>query len=882
MNKTAEQKIFYEIKDIVSYTKENGIPVFENLDLNKEEVIGFDKLNDSGEIDDSNESVIDLDDFDKLNDSDEIDDLNGSAINLDNLGDDYNLKFNKFELENLDLSDSDSNNDIVNLCIEIASDLENLLQNENSCKELINLLNDGKSKEELASLSEEEFQIYERRNWILLQLLCESAMQKKKISKSKLVNFVFMPENYLMHPMVRQNPFGVGGLGKNKYLKTKTVPSIWFLYKIQKVMSKDKDKDKDNYIFVFNTKREMPNDVCGNLLFEYLEENNQTDNFIKNFSHNFNKIENEIKLSETGDKENNIIFLHDVNKFIKFRGNKKKFSYKILRDKNFSFGETVILQEIFNKCHFWNRRKILKNVMQNNLSDIYDFANKLPSNRRDEFLVWVRNNKGNFNPELAQNAGFFSREQEKLLQLVSSERQDEFRNLFRNENFRKVCQTSQAVENLLTITEVCSLSPIEYINGCLRNCVTIEDIRIALDTFDINKIYEIFEDKLNPFSKDMQKAYEFLFLNNWISFVKDLNKIDNAIVIKNKNKLLQYPQISCDLKPGVNAMLISELSDNPEVIINNIDKLMSKECTEFYCSEFANTDGKMLAFEEVMYAAQKYLKISNAIVINIFFQLLPTTEFSEKSLCNNLLKPKFIADTFLFVMKNDNSYLTNEISSFLDKPGSEKIKIEVMKVMVEQKQHFITETFKNDKSEIDKFYKLAKTCDVFKFVNSENDALLLNEFLNLGLGVNQINFWDWSSIKSELSKISDESSKKILMEKIVELIEKCDIKGSIYTAFKIINSLLENRFTNDLDSCLNSFVKWRAKGILKILSDILLSMEQSVENLANIVTLLQKTKNKNAEELSAYLAANPEVAMKLTENNVPPQENFNSSEIGKE
>lgn len=59
--------------------------------------------------------------------------------------------------------------------------------------------------------------------------------------------------------------------------------------------------------------------------------------------------------------------------------------------------------------------------------------------------------------------------------------------------------------------ETCSLSPIEYINFCLRNGVKIEDIRIALDTFDINKIYEIFEDKLNPFSKDMQKAYEFLF-----------------------------------------------------------------------------------------------------------------------------------------------------------------------------------------------------------------------------------------------------------------------------------------------------------------------------------------------------------------------------------
>ncbi len=855
MSETTAQKIFDEIDKIVLNTKENGIPVFENLDLNKEIIVDFDKLNDSGELDDSNESFINLDD-------------------LDDLDDNFKPKFNKFELENLDLSDSDFNNDIVNSCIEIASDLENLLQNEHSCKELINLLNDGKSKEELENLSEEEFQIYERRNWIFLQLLCEYAIHERK-NLNELLNFSYIEENYVMQAIIRQNKFG--SLDRNKYTGTKAVSTVWFLTKIELSIK------KNDYTSVFNTKRGIPNDVCGDLLFEYLEEKNQTDNFIKNFSLKLNEIENEIELSETDDKENNIVFLHEVNGFIRFRESENRFSYKIFRNKNFSFKETVALQTISDKCYFWNRRRILKNAMQNNLSDIYDFANKLQSNRRDEFFVWVRNNRGNFNPEFAQNAGFFSREQEKLLQSVPSvpsERKDEFRKLFRNENFRKVCQTPQAVKNLLTIMETCSLSPIEYINFCLRNGVKIEDIRIALDTFDINKIYEIFEDKLNPFSKDMQKAYEFLFLNNWISFVKDLNKIDNAIVIENKNKLLQYPQISCNLNvDNICEIIIRELSFNPEVIINNIDKLISKECIEFYCREFANNKG--LAFEEITDIAKKYLKINNVVAIYAFFQLLPTAEFSEKSLCNNLLKPKFIADTFLFAMQNNNLYLSNEISLFLDKPGSEKTKIEVMKVIVEKKQHFITETFENDKSKINMFYKLAKTCDVFKFINSKEDVLMLNEFLNLGLDVNRIDILDWSSIKSELSKISAESSKKILMKKIVELIKKCDIKGSIYTAFKIINSLLENRFTNDLDSCLNSFVKWRAKGILKILSDILLSMEQSVENLANIVTLLQKTDNMNAMELGAHLAANPEVGMKLTENNVPPQENFNSNEIGK-
>lgn len=211
MSETTAQKIFDEIDKIVLNTKENGIPVFENLDLNKEIIVDFDKLNDSGELDDSNESFINLDD-------------------LDDLDDNFKPKFNKFELENLDLSDSDFNNDIVNSCIEIASDLENLLQNEHSCKELINLLNDGKSKEELENLSEEEFQIYERRNWIFLQLLCEYAIHERK-NLNELLNFSYIEENYVMQAIIRQNKFG--SLDRNKYTGTKAVSTVWFLTKIE-------------------------------------------------------------------------------------------------------------------------------------------------------------------------------------------------------------------------------------------------------------------------------------------------------------------------------------------------------------------------------------------------------------------------------------------------------------------------------------------------------------------------------------------------------------------------------------------------------------------------------------------------------------------------
>ncbi len=755
MNKTTAQKIFDEIDKIVLNTKENGIPVFENLDLNKEEVIGFDKLNDSGEIDDSNESVIDLDDFDKLNDSDEIDDLNGSAINLDNLGDDYNLKFNKFELENLDLSDSDSNNDIVNSCIEIASNLENLLQNEDSCKQLLNLLNDGKSKEELANLSKEKFQIYERRNWILLQLLFESAMQKKKISKSKLVNFVFMPENYLMHPMVRQNPFGVGGLGKNKYLKTKTVPSIWFLYKIQKVMS----KDKDNYISVFNTKREMPNDVCGNLLFEYLEENKQTDNFIKNFSLKLNEIENEIKSSETNDIENNIIFLHDVNKFIKFRENKNRFSYRIFRDKNFSFGETVALQEIFNKCHFWNRRRILRNAMQNNLSDIYDFANKLPSNRRDEFFAWVRNNKGNFNPEFAQNVGFLSCEQEELLQLVPPERQNEFRNLFRNENFRNVCQTPQAVKSLLIIREVCP-NFLEYINV---------DQKMALDTFDIDKIRLILGDKLSQLPPNIESVYLFRFFNKWRSI---LSYLDSNLSEENKEKLLNCPQLACAKDPLIDQFLL-EISDFSQNKGNNYfdyaDKIFSKEAIEHF---HKNVESE-LEFEDIETLARNFLGINDNESSNVgsfknSYMMLATINFEDESYFKPevlvTLSPNSIANLLNFASQKDNLNFYQGLIKKLDADELHDTKIAVMKSFSKSRQMLCLKFFEN-KTDFLQFLESAKTVDIFFFINSKKDVLELSELLQVGLDINKISTKDFNAMKLLINNVSD---KNLWRKKFVE------------------------------------------------------------------------------------------------------------------
>ncbi len=594
---------------------------------------------------------------------------------------------------------------------------------------------------------------------------------------------------------------------------------------------------------------------------------------------------------------------------------KKPSVSKCMQNNDLSVEEINVLLRVSQKCWPLNRKKILQRLLikdgngRSGLNRIADIVNNLPIDQVDNFYRWLYQNINNLTNEnglvndlweRAQNNGFLSREQESLLQLVPPEIQDEFRKLFQNKNFRKVCQTPQAVKNLLTITEACSLSPIEYINHCLPYG-KIEHIKIALDTFNADKIYNVFGDQLNQFPDGVKKMYLFYFIHSWITFSFAINEIDDSIISKeNKNKLFNESQLVCADYLRLQQFVL-ELSDPTNIkdnLFNYLDKIFSMDAIKYYKEniEKVESGGNFKSFDTIEKMSRNFLKqygyTEDKNVTETFsngFAMFATVDFNDELYFANDLFADFllvadyncIVDLYDYAAKENNWCLYDILIKNLDKPKFKEIKIEVMKVIVERKKHFITETFENDKSKIKKFYELAKTCDVFKFINSKEDVLQLNEFLNLGLDVNQIDILDWSSIKSELSKISDESSKKILKQKIVELVKKCDIEGPINTAFKIINSLIVNKCTYELMSTLNSFVKWRAKDTLKSFADILLSMDQSVENLANIVTLLQKTENTNAMDLGAHLAANPEVAMKLTENNVPPQENFNLNEKGK-
>ncbi len=578
----------------------------------------------------------------------------------------------------------------------------------------------------------------------------------------------------------------------------------------------------------------------------------------------------------------------DVNSFV--RGCDKWSILRIIRNNNLSADELIALSMISQKCWFWNRYRISQRLLlkdykgESGLEKLSYVLKNLPSQQVPAFIDWVIANiyENGFTDELwtrarAQNDNFvfvITQQQEELLQLVPQEYKNEFRESFQDINFRRVCQTPQAIKNLLTITEVCSLSLIEYINSCLRNGVTIEDIRIALDTFDMSKIFGICP-TLNEIDKDELKIYEFAFLNNWILFVNDLDKIDNKIVAENKNILLQYPQIACNLDWTFVDSLIGELIDKNSLIaiIGNSDKLFSKECMEHYREKFV--PGHYYNADNVVLEAHNYLQINdNSVGTFSAFQILAEAKFSESVLCKylQLLQPKFIAKILLIVEENDDLVSLKKINSFLNRPESKNLRDEVTKIIIE-------EAFENNNDKVQQFYE--KVLETF-YIFSKKSVLELYEFFQVGLDINKITPRDFNAMESLIDNVNDKDSWR---KKFVEFTNSDGYKKDfVYQIKNFAEDLNKKNSEKEIYDFLNSNLLTLKEAIvlnLNFISEILL-LAMSAEKLAIVCIVLMKFFYDDfARDLSRYLTTSTEVTKALTtdENKPKLEEIFDKTEI---
>ncbi len=592
---------------------------------------------------------------------------------------------------------------------------------------------------------------------------------------------------------------------------------------------------------------------------------------------------------------------------------------RIIKNYELPASELVVLFSFSRKCWFWNRNKNLQRLLKNingerGLSKIAYTLSNLPKEQIENFYEWLYQNRDNLITEdglasdfwiHAQNAGFFSREQEELLKLVPLERQDEFRNLFRNENFRNVCQTPQAIKNLLTITEVCSLSLIEYINNYLRNGVTIEDIRIALDTFDVNKIYETLGEELKQFPECIQKVYAFAYICNWILFISKLNKTTPPIDKGYKNELLKFCSIACNSQEDINDLLMEELL-NPkcrDLINKNKERLFTRDVINFYKNKFPGNN--ILEQEKICQVACDYLNDENGYKIYTVFKLLPNVIESLPKVQNLIfklpLKLEFIAEILFFVEENRYLNSLNEIISFLNDEKSKNLKAKVMEIIVSKKQPFITKAFENDSAKLKQFHKLIKTDDIFYFINSKDDVLILFELLKLGFDITKTNVLDFEKIKLVMQNVNEkeqfynvfaELSQKVYSNYIFEFVsnlerEKLNIGENIlklnelskaglnisnvhyvsFNDFKEINLMLENKNENEKNKLCQIFAefskkKFFIKKAINFSKTIAKGIEEnnlSEKNYARLDELLIDSKliiNSNPKLLADFLLLN--------------------------
>ncbi len=578
----------------------------------------------------------------------------------------------------------------------------------------------------------------------------------------------------------------------------------------------------------------------------------------------------------------------DVNSFV--LGCDKWSVLRIIRNNKLTARELIALSMISQKCWFWNRYRISRRLLikyykgESGLEKLYYVLKNLLPEQVSVFIDWIIANidENGFTDELwnracAQNDNFrfvITQQQEELLQLVPQNYRNEFRESFQNINFRRVCQTPQAIESALIAREVCQLSPVEYTYGCLINGASIEDIIMAFNTFDMSKIFKVYPE-LAEFDKDELKIYEFAFLNNWILFVSELNEINNKIVRENKNILLQYPQIVCNLNWQFVDGLIGELLNEnyASAIIENSDKLFSKECITYFNSKFNNMT-VFCDYDKVLEEVLIYLRINNVVEIKIAFQILAEAEFSESVLCGylHLLKPEFIAKILLIVEENNDLDSLKEINSFLNGPKSKNLRDEVTKIIVE-------EAFENNNDKIQQFYE--KIPETF-YIYSKKSVLELSGFFQVGLDINKITPRDFNVMESFIDKVED---KDLWRQKFVEFSNMDGYKKDfVYQIKNFAEDLNKKNSEKEIYDFLNSNLPTLKEAIvlnLNFISEILL-LAMSAEKLAIVCIVLMKFFYDDfARDLSRYLTTSPEVTKALTtdENKPKLEEIFDKTEI---
>lgn len=539
----------------------------------------------------------------------------------------------------------------------------------------------------------------------------------------------------------------------------------------------------------------------------------------------------------------------------------KKYSVsRLINKEQMSSDEIAVAFELSSKTWWWNRSKNLLRLEkeingQKGFKIIADVVSKLDKSQISQFYDWLYEKRDELITENGVAENLFERVLQNNFRVrdgswenlmnesgLSEKQKEQFREFFKDENFRKVCQTPEAIKNMLIVMDAFNGTPVDYVNGCIKNELSLEILKTGFDKFNVSQIYQFYGKQLNVMRDDLKKISLFACFDGYTLFVNKLSKIENEFLTREKRDEILANSHICSI--GLEDVLFNIFSFLKEsetgFLVNNFSTLCSEDAVEFYEK---NLVGGFISSDDIEIKGREYLKVHDSDLsrydcVRVVFEAVPIYKryFLNYSCLGyfSLVQPEIAANCLMVFDYGSENY--NKAVENLD--NSPDIKKQVESIVIAKKKDLIIETFggNNGYDDFCNRIKSDKTRSIGRFINSKENILELYELLKLNLDPSKINGLDLNTIKAEIAKLNDESKIVELRNRFVQFANsnepKCICKMFLFVG-KVQKMLENEEITLDLAS--NEEVKAFAYAV-----DWIISVQPQEKQLQQYKMILEK------------------------------------------
>ncbi len=575
-----------------------------------------------------------------------------------------------------------------------------------------------------------------------------------------------------------------------------------------------------------------------------------------------------------------IAWANAKNKYVACEEYERYTVRNLISDSDLTKEEIAVAFRLSEKTYWWNRNKNLQRLLtkvndKSGFKIIAEVVSKLSPGQEDKFFDWLYKNRDELITEngvvknLFEKAEdiFITNTHEDLIKLVPEEKQDRFREYFKDPDFRKVVQTEQAMQNMLLVDKNCYYRPVEYIRNC-RDICDLDNIRIAFEKFSAAEVKEYHWDffDLDKFGEMTLSVWQFQFLNDFILHADALKKYQKAPSGIDYIKDLANCQFDDDFINQVldNCQFVTTYgnTNNREAVFLFLYQVatysfLRPKYKVLFSKEFISRL-KVVGVDKAVEQAEKALpdfKIEVAKDAVIDFPGLYYYAYNYK--CD--IVPDFLSPDTLAQVLFESTYgneLYNNIVDFLNHRCDAKRKREVEKRVIELKTKKIEDVFTKNGAEYGEFVSMIKNDEahlIGRFISNDTDLNLLSDVKKAGMDLSKINGLDLSAMQKMFKQNPNDKDK--MLKSFVSYAkgrEQGDVANLIYylpNAQELINGQINGQkiYPN------KQWVRWA-----KYMADaVIFEIENNGAELGKYVKLLDR--KDLPKELKNELESRPQV-----------------------